>query len=740
MAADSQASASSPRLNPFAFPSDTDFRFVLLIVMVLGASVSIYNWLYFGTPGSEVWSNAVLECCELYPSPEDIRSLTDFQNISDAVSKCMIEANRPIGLWVLGGISLLICLACLIYWVWPSWIIRRGRLIPLSADDSVDMIACLNDMCHKVGLPYPPIFMLDAANPSISGLAFGRIGRYYMSLPGGLVTLFFTDRPAFRAIVLHELAHLRNADVNKTYFTLSIFWAFVIATLVPFAATSFDNDISWIIRTGWRVFVLILLVYFTRNAVLRSREIYADVRASSCEGPDSALSRVVLEVLQRPKEMVRWRLKLQVHPDPVERHHALEDTYNLFRIGFWDVFGVGVAAAIAFLGINKILYLFLSSSDLGYVITGWVVALLVAWVVGLSAWRSTFASLARGEKLQGAGKSGIALGLGITVGRLISFESLQPIPFELDVIDWAAFFVSNIIMGLFFIIVLVFFLKWVMASASIWLEVATTSCSPRFAYLAGLLVASGFLTIIFKVYFNSTYNVNAPTPIETTFETFLVLAYPLACLYLNVLVSSQLALLMFAILWAFPLAAWFYRKRLDSASNSSWAFLDSTSQQLTFPRQPPTRPGLALKIGLTSGLLFCVSLLIIRIILRLGVSEATESTDEYKYILYFIVNLAPAVLMQAGAAAIVAGRVKRLSKIHGLFAAFIAGGVMTIGISGISLLLGGNIDAEFVWLVFSHVINIGALSALVVMCIFPSADAKLYRRNKGLALEQVRDF
>ena len=38
-----EVSSRRARLNPFAFPSDTDLRFVLLIVTVLGASLFIYN-------------------------------------------------------------------------------------------------------------------------------------------------------------------------------------------------------------------------------------------------------------------------------------------------------------------------------------------------------------------------------------------------------------------------------------------------------------------------------------------------------------------------------------------------------------------------------------------------------------------------------------------------------------------------------------------------------------------------
>jgi hypothetical protein len=68
---------------------------------------------------------------------------------------------------------------------------------------------------------------------------------------------------------------------------------------------------------GWRAVALTAVVYLTRNAVLRGREYYADVRASLWEGPSGGL-RSVLEGLP-PIKGARWRLLLHLHPDPRER-------------------------------------------------------------------------------------------------------------------------------------------------------------------------------------------------------------------------------------------------------------------------------------------------------------------------------------------------------------------------------------------------------------------------------------
>ena len=45
MSAGAAAPERRPRLNPFAFPSDTAFRFGLLITAVIGANLYVWEWI-----------------------------------------------------------------------------------------------------------------------------------------------------------------------------------------------------------------------------------------------------------------------------------------------------------------------------------------------------------------------------------------------------------------------------------------------------------------------------------------------------------------------------------------------------------------------------------------------------------------------------------------------------------------------------------------------------------------------
>ncbi len=73
-----------------------------------------------------------------------------------------------------------------------------------------------------------PSWRWNPLDPSPTGLSFGRPGSTSVALMGGLVTRQFADPPAFRAVVRHELAHLRNRDVDLTYATLSLWYAFLL--------------------------------------------------------------------------------------------------------------------------------------------------------------------------------------------------------------------------------------------------------------------------------------------------------------------------------------------------------------------------------------------------------------------------------------------------------------------------------------------------------------------------------
>lgn len=110
MRADSTAAPRPARLNPFAFPSDTDFRFALLIVSVLGTSLFVYNWLFHAIPLlRDPWLAAMVRCADLasaaFPDAADPIARAGKQMME---AECGAPYERTRAAWLLGGTALVL--------------------------------------------------------------------------------------------------------------------------------------------------------------------------------------------------------------------------------------------------------------------------------------------------------------------------------------------------------------------------------------------------------------------------------------------------------------------------------------------------------------------------------------------------------------------------------------------------------------------------------------------------------
>jgi hypothetical protein len=140
------------------------------------------------------------------------------------------------------------------------------------------------------------------------------------------------------------------------------------------------------------------------------------------------------------------------------------------------------------------------------------------------------------------------------------------------------------------------------------------------------------------------------------------------------------------VVWAFPLAALWRRKKTLPATPASWVFLDGSS-----PRLPP-REELqirdALVAGIGAGLVFWAlwEAEYFRNNFPLAISNAIGAAFFWLYAETALIfgnkdSLLPnsAMAFQALAAAIAAGRAPRLSAVWGLFAASVAGSIIVLG-------------------------------------------------------------
>ncbi len=746
------------RLNPFIFPSDTDFRFVILIVATLSASISIYYFLYLSVPVNANLSDLIFTYC--YNETEAIQPLTVLNSKSfiDTLTHCLTPTNLVVIAWIGLSLALLLSVAGALYWALPNWKIWRGGLKPLhAAQVSPDMMTCLTDLCIEAGLSSHPFFLLNPYNLTPGGVTFGRLGRYFVTLNSGLVMQFQTNPAVFRSIVLHELGHIRNADVDKTYFTVAIGWAFLLVTLFPWIVYRLIPPwhIDYIFNEGWRILILTSLIYLTRNAILRNREVYADVRSSVWDGPSGALSRV-LSRLPRPKGG-RWLHLLQVHPDPERRRQALYDTSRLFRLNFWDVFVAGVVTASMVSDIEWLLSLpfFGSISNASASVQGsrLIFAFLVAGIVGLGAWRAAFANQVRGLAPYGTLLLSLSLGMGLLFGQILSltvyelgvgndisasgeyFTNIPDITF-LTGLTWSSFTSqagSIIFWSIVLLLMLWFFFTWVVAGAVLWLKLASSSASLRRIYWLALVFESVVLCILFvqlsavrdalqfaetmpKLYMHEFLSLISVPDSVGGFAPIIYAIFEL--------VSDPLALLALMCLWAYPLITWFWRKRSTRMTAPPWALLDPSSHAPTMlssladaqergepdpslrPRplvassgQALLRPGLALGVGIAGGLVYCGILIFL-----FNGGQLDLSVDQLILL---------AVLVQVSTAAIVAGAVRHQSVVHSLFAAWVAGCLMTLGLL-MPNLLSSSVNLDQAWAVLREVVTGGALATLPI--------------------------
>ncbi|MCX5394653.1 M48 family metalloprotease [Streptomyces sp. NBC_00094] len=257
-------------------------------------------------------------------------------------------ASRP----VTAGVSAGLLLALLGAYVGLPWRrTRRRGYRPLTG--MPELSAYLAGLLGESGVRARVGFLAEPLNPAVHALAFGPLGRRRVVLSGGLLTLYSLDRGAFRSIVLHELAHIRNRDLDIAFLTL-ILWRASVPTLVALTGVAAPAAVlvgtalaGSVLALAVQVPLLAVLVTLLKNAVLRSRELYADARVVEWEGSADGL-RGLFGDPPAQQGAKGGRGLLSVHPPLARRARALADPGVLYEVGFWDMCAVGAAGAFLY--------------------------------------------------------------------------------------------------------------------------------------------------------------------------------------------------------------------------------------------------------------------------------------------------------------------------------------------------------------------------------------------------------
>jgi len=349
--------ADAPRSAGRALPSGTFAAFVLLIGVALAAAAGFHPALFDLVSVQGNGNSAGYERCIQAEFPPSGHTVTPAQMARACAGT---QGTQDLRAGILLCFGTMILLTAIQYAAGPAWRIRRRRLRPVDQAMYPELAGELERLREPALGDGHVEFLIDIVNPAVDGLAFGRRKRPYVVLSRGMVALFGADRAAFRAIVLHELAHVRNRDLGVTAVTLALWRSFVIVVMVPGSIAAlvgilvghppgeFGQQIPFVsgAAMAWlyaaQLAGLGALAWLTRYTVLRSRELAADARALSWQ-PDPGPLRELFEVPARRRSLIGRlrRLRRRTHPHLRVRRAALTEPDLLLRqdFGFGLVLG-----------------------------------------------------------------------------------------------------------------------------------------------------------------------------------------------------------------------------------------------------------------------------------------------------------------------------------------------------------------------------------------------------------------
>lgn len=362
------------------------------------------------------------------PPPIDVRAGTVDAGSAAAVQRCLGTLGADVLRQMLIGLAVLVAVTALVYLAAP-WVERRLRgLRRLDRVPGTEALrADLAALVREAGLRRAPTFVVSRS-ARVSGNTFGTVATRYVRLDLGLVHAHRTAPARFRAVVLHELAHLRNADVDLTRLTVALAWAFPLGVVAPAAVTFLGAlrapDLA---RNLWRLALFAVVVQVSAWSVLRAREFAADARLG---GEDAATARALLDVGLRP---TGWRDRLaalfRFHPLARARADELDQPRRLVSARPVEALGAGLAAGIAapplvdllshlprpLAGLDPVT----GGSQAAGLLLGAPLALVLTGALWRSAW---WARRHCGRPVRGA-VFGAALVVGLLVGRRLAWSA-----------------------------------------------------------------------------------------------------------------------------------------------------------------------------------------------------------------------------------------------------------------------------------------------------------------------------
>ncbi|MEU2573003.1 M48 family metalloprotease [Streptomyces anulatus] len=482
------AERPSAPLDERVLVAGTTLRFVLLLALLAAAGASMIPRTVWHLLASSEKADLLAACslaAGIDPGVPADTSFVQSRQQPTALAECTARFAQDFTGVALGVGAAALAAALAVHWLLPVWRTRRTKVVPLDVMDvHGGLRPLLDELVIVAGLDRAPRFVVDPASRGTGAVAFGRARRPVIRLDGGLVVTADTERARFRAVVLHELAHLHNKDIGITYATVALWRVFLVLVLLPWAAVGVDillirgtADIRGMyapFNTHAQVLggLLVLAVHLSRLEIVRHREIYADLMAARWGAGAEAWEK---DAARQPPEG-RWRALparfaalRHTHPSPALRRASLADPKALFALKALPLLLAGLAADILVWHLGALPYGLL-----------WLKAVLVAGLVvgigGVALWRAVLYALLTGRPVPSGWSVGLWLGLGVVVGELTGPRAAmnQWLPAHPEAL-------------LLLVAALVLVMTWTAQNAAWWLR-ARRGRRPGPVMLAGLVV------------------------------------------------------------------------------------------------------------------------------------------------------------------------------------------------------------------------------------------------------------
>ena len=334
------------RLNLFAFPTETDALFNLLIL----SSITLAQ--FFG--------NALVVIFGDWNTLASVDITTRGIDVTTSFLP-FIGLSVTLILAVLG-------IAYFFYLRHPAEIRKHRGISSISEKDQA-IQEQVNELSFQAAIEPPEIEMPPQGLRGTDAQAFGVGKAQKIGLDGGFRILRKTKPDIFNALLHHELAHFANEDIGRSYFSYALWkslrWVivlpFVLGLIGNFATGFFINVFSGDLQaflgfaTQFLFPILTQLSFVLAVAamlwarLLRAREFYADWRAVLW-GSQNGLKNILEEAVETEKPRLYLSL-LKFHPNAQDRIDAIEHPENLFKLSPMIVFLAGIVLSFLFFGI-----------------------------------------------------------------------------------------------------------------------------------------------------------------------------------------------------------------------------------------------------------------------------------------------------------------------------------------------------------------------------------------------------